>query len=363
MHLLREFHFATPRDKATALAAIFTAVLRPCLGRAPAFHMRAPSPGSGKSLLCDVIARFAGPGDPAKVSYPRSDDEATKVILATLLQAPAVLDFDDMTIDWRPFGAINRLLTSATMTDRILGSSKMAMVSTDTLVLGLGNNTGPTGDLARRVVVVDLDARSESPATLRYDGDPLRDVEANREALVADVLLIVEAWIAADMPKADLSPIATYGGRWSEYCRQPLVWLGLDDPAGGLIEQLKTDPESASLGRLLRAWNDQLGSKPHTLRALVDNAEGDLLEAIEDLPFAEGGPLNRSRFGHYLRRNAGRPVNGLKLEKADSRERNAWRVAVVNGPALAPDSATLSPPSPPLPASAGPDPRGRDAFD
>ena len=31
MHLLREFHFASDRDLATTLAAIFTAVLRPCL--------------------------------------------------------------------------------------------------------------------------------------------------------------------------------------------------------------------------------------------------------------------------------------------------------------------------------------------
>lgn len=60
-YLIREFRFASTRDMATALCAIFTAVLRPCLGRAPAFHYRAPAPGSGKSLLSDVTARFAGP--------------------------------------------------------------------------------------------------------------------------------------------------------------------------------------------------------------------------------------------------------------------------------------------------------------
>lgn len=107
--LLGEFRFASKQDEAAALCAIFTGVMRPTIGRAPAFHVRAPSPGTGKSYLCDVIARFAGPGEPAKVSYPRTDEEATKVILATMLQAPAVLDFDDMTVDWRPYGAVNRL--------------------------------------------------------------------------------------------------------------------------------------------------------------------------------------------------------------------------------------------------------------
>ena len=67
-----------------------------------------------------------------------------------------------------------------------------------------------------------------------------------------------------------------------------------------------------------------------------------LTEAIEDLPVSDGGPADRMRFGHYLRRHAGRPVSGLKLEKGDSLERNAWRVVVV------------APTSPTLPSSSGP---------
>lgn len=354
LHLLREFHFVGNRDMAAALSAIFTAVLRACLGRAPGYHFNAPSSGSGKSLLSDVTARFASPGEPPKVSFPRTEDEATKVVLAALIDGPAVIDFDDMSTDWRPFGAINRLLTSSTMTDRILGASKMATVSTDVLVLGSGNNTGPTGDLNRRVIVIDLDPGDENPATLRYEDDPLREIEANREAYVADVLLIVETWIAAGEPRANLCPIATYGGRWSDFCRQTLVWLGLEDPALGLFDQLKDDPDKAALSRLLRAWHAQLGEKSMTLRALLDAADGALLEAIEDLPFCEGGPINKSRFGHYLKRNAGCPVDGLKLEKAESRERNAWRVVSTVPPAQ-PRRSPL-PPSPPLPPSLGPAP-------
>ena len=329
-HLIREFRFASTRDEATALCAMFTAALRPCLGRAPAFHYRAPAPGSGKSLLSDVTARFAGPGHPAKVSYPRTEDEATKVILAALIHAPAVIDFDDMSLDWRPWGAVNRLLTSPTMTDRILGVSKMATVSTDTLVLGSGNNTGPIGDLCRRVLVIDLDTRDESPATIKYEGDPLALVEAHREQFVSDVLLIVSAWIAAGRPKAELSPIATYGGKWSEYCRQPLVWLGIEDPATGFIEQLREDPDLITFGLFLEAWHANFGQRTTTLRGLMNGADEVLLEAIENLPFVEGGPVNRTKFGYYLKRNANRPVRGFRLEKAPSSERTAWRVVRVD---------------------------------
>ena len=112
--LLSEFHFVAATDKAAALAAIFTAVVRPTLPHAPAFHVRAPVFGSGKTYLCELIGAFAGPGGNAKVSYPMTSEEATKVILSLLLTGPACVEFDDMDADWIPHGIIKRVLTAET---------------------------------------------------------------------------------------------------------------------------------------------------------------------------------------------------------------------------------------------------------
>jgi hypothetical protein len=128
--LLTEFHFVTAIDKAAALSAIFTAVVRPSLDFAPAYHCKAPAFGSGKTYLCELIGAFAGPGGNAKVSYPTTSEEATKVILSLLLTSPAVIEFDDMDTDWIPHGTIKRMLTAEKITDRILGVSKTATVST-----------------------------------------------------------------------------------------------------------------------------------------------------------------------------------------------------------------------------------------
>ena len=110
----------------TRLAAIFTAVMRPSLPHAPGFHVRAPVFGSGKTYLCELIGAFAGPAGNAKVSYPTTSEEATKVILSLLLTSPAVIEFDDMDTDWTPHGTIKRMLTAEHITDRILGVSKTA---------------------------------------------------------------------------------------------------------------------------------------------------------------------------------------------------------------------------------------------
>ena len=140
--LLTEFHFPSETDKAAALAAIFTAVVRPTLAHAPAFHVRAPVYGSGKTYLCELIGAFAGPGGNTKVSYPTTSEEATKAILSLLLSATAVIEFDDMDTDWTPHGIIKRMLTAEYVSDRILGVNKTATVSTRTLFLGSGNNVG-----------------------------------------------------------------------------------------------------------------------------------------------------------------------------------------------------------------------------
>ncbi|MXO74811.1 hypothetical protein GRI40_06200 [Altererythrobacter aerius] len=332
-NLLREFHFATPADEAAAVSAIFTAVLRPTLGLAPAFHVRAPSSGTGKSLLCGVISKYAGPGHGLMMSYPQSAEEATKSVLASLLTSPAVILFDDMDGDWKPYGPINRMLTSESTTDRVLGASKMATVNTCTLVLGSGNNTGPVGDLLRRVLVIKLDARSASPATLEYEGDPIAAIEANREAFVADVLLVVEAWQAAGSPKGDLPPVASYGGLWSDYCRHALVWLGLSDPAAGLIDQMRHDPHAELLEDFLRAWHQMHGERSITVRKLVQTAveapNRELDDALCDLPVMERDRINNGKLGWYLSKNQGKQVGGLRLEKGESGERNAWRVVQV----------------------------------
>jgi hypothetical protein len=200
--LLSEFRFVAASDKAAALAAIFTAVVRPTLPNAPGFHVRAPVFGSGKSYLCDLIGAFAGPGGNAKVSYPTTSEEATKVILSLLLTSPAVIEFDDMDTDWIPHGTIKRMLTAEQITDRILGVSKTATVSTRTLFLGSGNNVGPVRDLLRRVLTIHIDPRCATPATMTYKGFPVEKVRQQRGRYVGAVLTIIAAWRKAGAPRA-----------------------------------------------------------------------------------------------------------------------------------------------------------------
>ncbi len=334
--LLTEFHFVAPNDKAAALSAMFTAVVRPTLAHAPGFHIKAPIFGSGKTYLCELIGAFAGSGGNAKVSYPSTSEEATKVILSLLLTSPAVIEFDDMDTDWIPHGTIKRMLTAEHITDRILGVSKTATVSTRTLFLGSGNNVGPVRDLLRRVLTIHLDPRCATPATMTYNGLPVDIVRKNRGIYVAAVLCIIQAWREAGAPRADIDSIVTFGGAWSDYCRYPLIWLGHPDPATALLEQVREDPEGEALGRLLSEWYAVFGSTPTTVRKAVEVAtkQSDLLDALLEFPIEDRGGINRSKLGWLLKNNANRIVAGFELQQTQADGRNAWRVVVVKNPPL-----------------------------
>jgi len=353
--LLTEFHFVSGTDKAAALSAIFTAVVRPSLPFAPGFHVRAPVFGSGKTYLCELIGAFAGPGPNCKVSYPTTSEEATKVILSLMMSNPAVIEFDDMDTDWIPHGTIKRIFTAEHITDRILGVSKTATVCTRTLILGSGNNVGPVRDLLRRVLTIHLDPRCSSPATMAYKGFPVDKVRQNRGLYVAAVLTIIEAWRSAGMPWAEVDSIVTFGGAWSDYCRQPLLWLGHPDPAASLIDQVRQDPDSVALQALFVEWYLVFGDSPTTVRKAVDYAnmtfDSNLMDAIREFPVTERGAINPSKLGWMLKKNANRIAGGYELQQSTADGRTAWRVLKVTQTTV-PSSPPLPPlpPSPPLPS-------------
>ena len=340
--LLNEFHFVKVADKAAALSAIFAAVVRPSLPHAPGYHVRAPVFASGKTYLCELIGAFSGPAGNVKVSYPTTSEEATKVILSLLLTSPAVIEFDDMDTDWIPHGTIKRMLTAEQISDRILGVSRTATVSTRTLFLGSGNNVGPVRDLLRRVLTIHIDPRCATPATMTYKNFPVDKVRSRRGAYVSAVLTIIQAWRKAGMPRATVDNIVTFGGAWSDYCRYPLMWLGMPDPATALLEQVRHDPDGEALGGLMKEWHSVFGATATTVRKAVEMAiyhQPNLLDAMREFPVEDRGEINRSKLGWLLKKNANRIVGGYEFQQAEADGRTAWRVVAAKSPPL-----TLLPP-------------------
>jgi RepB DNA-primase from phage plasmid len=334
--LLTEFPFAEPCDLAAALSAILTAAIRASLKLAPMFHVRAPQIASGKSYLCTLIVAFAGPVIPSAIAFPTDDEECRKLLLATLLTSPTAVIFDNLTGDLTPYKSLCSALTEEFVTGRILGVSKTATVGTRALFLSSGNNVDPVRDMARRCITIRLDPQCEVPATREFNDDPVSRVRRNRGHYVSLALTIIRAWITAGSPTAPIKPLASFD-QWSDLARQPLVWLGLPDPATALFETMAADPDRETLGRLMERWHKYQGSKPTMVRDLVklasQNGKGEQLE-LHDLLLDianDRGEVDRRRLGWWIKKHANRPVDGLKIERAaGTRNADQWVVVSVS---------------------------------
>jgi hypothetical protein len=333
--LVVEFSFAGETDLSAAMSAILSAAVRPSLPHAPMFHVRAHMVGSGKSYLCELFTAFATPRRGTPSSFPADDEECRKMLLAELLSSPAVIEFDNLTSDLLSHKSLCTVLTSEYFSGRILGISKMASVNTRTLFLSSGNNVGPIQDMTRRCITINLSPQCETPATRNFKRpDLIRDVLRERSRYVSAALTIVRAWVVADRPITEAKSLASFGD-WSALCRQPLLWLGCADPATSVFEAMAEDPDRETLGRLLTAWQLVFGNKPTMVREAVKQASlafdhnVELKEVLHDIA-DERGEINHRRLGWWIKRHAGRIVDGLHFVRAaGTRSAEAWKVEVL----------------------------------
>lgn len=333
--LLEEVAFDTDVDRAAALSAMLTAACRPSLPTAPGFHVAAHTIGSGKSFLSRLVSTLATPQNVPGIAFPGDGDEMRKTLIALLIKSPAVINFDDLNGDIVPSEALKTAMTEEFIGGRILGVSKDVSCSTRTLFLFSGNNVGPVRDMARRVLTIHLDARCENPVSRVFKRPHLEsEVRRDRARYVSAALTIIRAWIAAGAPRTEVKSVASYG-QWADWCRQPLLWLGLPDPAQRLFEQLSHDPDAEMLGRMLTGWYGAHGSTPMLVRDVVrkasdfDTDDTDFADAIKDIA-EERGAINRGRLGWWIKRHQGRIINGLKFESVHSgRGAAQWRVVQV----------------------------------
>ncbi|HJV25327.1 MAG TPA: hypothetical protein VJ673_06555 [Aromatoleum sp.] len=331
---LTEVAFDADIDRAAALSAMLTASVRASLPTAPAFLVAAHAIGSGKSFLARIISAMATPQNVPGIAFPGDADEMRKTLIALLIKSPAVINFDDLNGDILPSEALKTTLTEEFIGGRLLGVSKDVTASTRTLMLFSGNNVAPVRDMARRVLTIRLDPRCENPVARAFKRPHLdAELRDDRPKYVAAALTISRAWFQAGCPMSPVKPLASYQ-RWSEWCRQPLLWLGQPDPASRLFEQLAHDPDAELLGRVLIGWQEAHGNTPMLLRDVVRHAEcsghPDFLEALRDVA-EERGLINRRRLGWWLKRNVGRIIAGRKFERCGrARGAESWRVVQVS---------------------------------
>ena len=164
MRPLTDFPFAGEAERAHAIAAMLLPFVRDLIpGPTPLHLIEAPTPGTGKTLLTEIIA-YPALGRPlAAMTEGRTEEEWRSAFSQSCVADPpsycsticaAVL--------------IARALASAITAyplweDRLLGVSEIVRVPVGCLWLATGNNPSVSGEIARRTLRIRLDPKRDRP--------------------------------------------------------------------------------------------------------------------------------------------------------------------------------------------------------
>jgi putative DNA primase/helicase len=319
--LLDEFPFVDGISRSVAYSGLITPMVRAACDVVPAHLFTAPREGSGKSLLVDIACVIATGDRAYAILAHRQPEEQDKQLSAAIIDGLQFIVLDNLlrNLDSALFGQLSE---RENVLPRRLGGGNVA-VRNGFNPYATGNNVSAVGDNIRRVLTSRLDPRVENPIERAFNADPIEWVLADRGKYVAAALTIVRAYLATGRA-AKLTPLPSYGD-WSRLVREPLVWLGCDDPVESMKQTLREDPGNAELLALITAWPLQSdGRTPVTLSvaqlvvAAAMRGKGGplhpyLAETLQAVASDRQGKPNARSLGDYLRWNKGRITGGKKL--------------------------------------------------
>jgi hypothetical protein len=338
--LLAEFPFVTAEGggeaigvaKSVALAALITPVVRGAMPVVPLIALRANAPGSGKSYLVDIASAIAT-GRPCPVISAGPDEaETEKRLCGLLLAGHPLVSLDNIN------GELGGdLLCQATerplLRLRRLGGSDIIEIENWMTIFATGNNLRLRGDLTRRSVASDLDAKQERPELRTFKGDPVATVLADRGTYVSAALVIVRAYIAAGCPNPP-SPLVSFG-EWSRLVRGALIWLGCADPVTSMTQARDDDPELGELTEVIGAWHAAIGTDETTCGGAIKKAKAKLLDGLEFPELHDvlvrvagrGGDIDSRALGKWLHARQGRVVGELRFKRSGETDGAArWKL-------------------------------------
>jgi hypothetical protein len=331
-----EFPYGNAASRANAIAMLLTPLVRRAISgsNVPAALIDAPQPGSGKTLLADVVVTTHTGTDAAFRPAPggRDDEEWRKSIAAILLAGRPLTVFDNVerTLESPSLGLA---LTGPTFATRILGKTEDLVLPQETVFVITGNNLQLGGDLARRCYWIRLDARSSRPWQGRKFKHPKLKlwVRKHRGELLAALLTLTRGWYAAGKPAAS-TPVLGSFETWCSTVGGILEHAGVAEFLGNLDRLYEqADPGEAQwtafLARLHKVY-----SSSFTIARLIERLDNDedLRAALPDeLAEADGRKLNPKRISWAFRRRLDRRHGDaeLRIVKGSVRRGVAtWRV-------------------------------------
>lgn len=334
LDLVVDFPFVGPEHRAAWLAALLSVVARSAVvGPVPLFALDANSPGSGKSLLADLVATIASGRRIARTIWPTgrdSDDEMRKRITSLALAGELMILIDNVAAG-QPIGGapLDAALTSTTWKDRILGRTETTSeLPLRAVWFATGNNLSFKTDILRRVIPVRIvtdEERPEERQEFRYP-ELLEHARAERPRLLTAALTILRAYHVAGRP-CEVKALGSYEG-WSHLIAGAVRWATGCDPLEARETIKVEDPESirrrALFEGLAAVPGISAGMTASEIRTAVNQDVSGILDGLKEalMEFARGEELPSAKIiGQQFRLLRDRVIGAYRLTSHEDSHR------------------------------------------
>ena len=331
--LLCDFPFKDQASKANALALVLLPYVRHIIsGPTPLHLVNAPTAGTGKDLLAQMTCILATGRQCETRAESHGEQEWQKNLTSCLSEGPQFVYIENVNYALSS-GTFSKCLTGTTHRDRTLGHNDIEIVlPINCTWIATGNNVMMSGELARRIVEIRIDANEENPSCRTGFKHELPTwAYSKRRELTVACLTIIQSWVAAGMPK--VAP-ANVMGSFENYC-SVLNGILRNASVGGFLDNrmdvLKTvNSTDHEWDQFVRHWFQDYQGHPVRSKELMDAAK--YLPSIFSGSKAASAPL--LVLGQALGRKKDTVHAGFKIVKATDEpctKAARWRLEVMGG--------------------------------
>ena len=313
--LIVDFPFEAESDRAAALAAALSPLIRPVAPLAPLVAYLKPESGTGATLLATVSASIIeGEPPPTRPPLTTDHDESLKALLTYASEAVCFILLDNQQQLDHP--GLAAMLTTREFSGRRLGTNESLEVSNSRYqIMVTANNLSMTKELMNRTFAIRLDAQVPNPSSRTgfVHADLVQFARENRVFLLSALGSLVKAWHVAGRPPGPANQSLGAFSSWRD------VMCGILHHAGirGFLKNLDSVRSRAQDGHLdgqsfVSAWHDTFETNSVGTRELHGVALPVDGEPLLKLRGADRVGLQgqKIRLGDWLAQNARRRFYG-----------------------------------------------------
>lgn len=344
LDLLVDYPFVTELDRTRMVSMLMIPIIQVLIDDSlPLYVLRAPRPGNAKTRLAHMPNQiYAGKEAAVLPLDTESATEGRRQIAGKLASGPNVVLFDDIPDGTNlKSSTLASILTSETISDRVVRTSEIAEASTKgVLFIATGNNITFPREMARRIVVINVDAGVEHPE-LRTGPRPgvpwahpdRRYVLSVRHRLQTAILTLARKWINDGRP-APRTPNLTKGSfeSWYNVTSGILENVGLPSILNSELEMemdVSSPAEEASQA-VVAHWAQWFQDKVVTPAEVLK-----MIESVDQWPFEYRGADARGlrvRTGNWLRTISRQVVGGYRIERIYDTHTKTYRYRLAGRP-------------------------------